>query len=96
MREAVGPDAAVLLDSGVRTGSDVVKAIALGADAVAARPAVHLRPGPRRAATACADVLANIVAELDLTMGLSGVGAVAQIGPDLLQTAALSVQAPPD
>ena len=33
------------------------------------------------------DVLANIVAELDLTMGLSGVGSVAQIGPDLLRTA---------
>jgi len=33
------------------------------------------------------DVLANIVAELDLTMGLSGVGSVARIGPELLQTA---------
>ena len=33
------------------------------------------------------DVLANIVAELDLTMGLSGVGSVAQIGPELLTTA---------
>ena len=86
VRAAVGPDLAVILDSGVRTGSDVVKAIALGADAVAVgRPylyglALAGRDGVR-------DVLANIVAELDLTMGLSGVTSVAQIGPELVQTA---------
>jgi len=34
IREAVGRDATVLLDSGIRRGSDVVKAIASGADAV--------------------------------------------------------------
>jgi isopentenyl diphosphate isomerase/L-lactate dehydrogenase-like FMN-dependent dehydrogenase len=33
------------------------------------------------------DVLSNIVAELDLTMGLSGVGSVAEIGPGLLAAA---------
>ena len=32
--DAVGDDLAVLLDSGVRSGADVVKALALGADAV--------------------------------------------------------------
>ena len=73
------------LDSGVRTGSDVVKAIALGADAVAiGRPYLYgLALGGRDGVR---DVLANIVAELDLTMGLSGVGSVAQIGPELVQT----------
>ena len=76
----------VVLDSGVRTGSDVVKAIALGADAVAlGRPylyglALDGRDGVR-------DVLANIVAELDLTLGLSGVGALSELGPDLLTEA---------
>ena len=86
VRAAVGPDTAVVLDSGVRTGSDVVKAIALGADAVAiGRPYIYgLALGGRDGVR---DVLANIVAELDLTMGLSGVGTVAQIGPDLLHTA---------
>ena len=75
----------MILDSGVRTGSDVVKAIALGADAVAiGRPYIYgLALGGRDGVR---DVLANIVAELDLTMGLSGVGAVSQIGPELLQT----------
>ena len=85
VRAAVGPDLPVILDSGVRTGSDVVKAIALGADAVAiGRPYIYgLALGGRDGVR---DVLATIVAELDLTMGLSGVGAVSQIGPELLQT----------
>lgn len=85
VRAAVGPDLAVILDSGVRTGSDVVKALALGADAVTiGRPYIYgLALGGRDGVR---DVLANIVAELDLTMGLSGVGSVAQIGPELLET----------
>jgi lactate 2-monooxygenase len=85
VRAAVGPDLPVILDSGVRTGSDVVKAVALGADAVAiGRPYIYgLALGGRDGVR---DVLANIVAELDLTMGLSGVGTLAQIGPELLQT----------
>ena len=34
IRHAVGNDVAVLLDSGIRTGADIVKAVARGADAV--------------------------------------------------------------
>jgi isopentenyl diphosphate isomerase/L-lactate dehydrogenase-like FMN-dependent dehydrogenase len=86
VRAAIGPDPVVVLDSGVRTGSDVVKAIALGADAAAVgRPYVYgLALGGRDGVR---DVLANIVAELDLTMGLSGVGSVSEIGPELLTDA---------
>ncbi|GAA2158129.1 alpha-hydroxy-acid oxidizing protein [Pedococcus bigeumensis] len=86
VRAAVGPELPLVLDSGVRTGSDVVKAIALGADAVAVgRPYVYgLALGGRDGVR---DVLSNIVAELDLTMGLSGVGSVAEIGPGLLAAA---------
>ena len=34
VREAVDPETAVLMDSGIRTGADVLKALALGANAV--------------------------------------------------------------
>jgi lactate 2-monooxygenase len=86
VRAAVGPELPLVLDSGVRTGSDVVKAIALGADAVAiGRPYVYGLALAGRAGVR--DVLSNIVAELDLTMGLSGVGSLAEIGPELLAAA---------
>ncbi len=83
VRAAVGPQVAVMLDSGVRTGADVLKAMALGADAVAiGRPylyglALAGQDGVR-------DVIANLVAELDLTLGLAGVGSVAELGPHVL------------
>jgi isopentenyl diphosphate isomerase/L-lactate dehydrogenase-like FMN-dependent dehydrogenase len=34
IRDAVGPSATVMMDSGIRRGSDVMKALALGADTV--------------------------------------------------------------
>jgi isopentenyl diphosphate isomerase/L-lactate dehydrogenase-like FMN-dependent dehydrogenase len=86
VRSAVGGQTAVVLDSGVRSGADVVKALALGADAVAlGRPydyglALDGQSGVR-------DVVANVVAELDLTLGLCGVGSVAEVGPELLADA---------
>jgi isopentenyl diphosphate isomerase/L-lactate dehydrogenase-like FMN-dependent dehydrogenase len=86
IRAAVGPDPTLILDSGVRTGSDVAKALALGADAVAlGRPylyglALAGEEGVRQ-------VIANVLAELDLTLGLSGVTSVADLDPDLLQPA---------
>jgi lactate 2-monooxygenase len=86
IREAVGDATTLVLDSGVRGGADVVKALALGADAVAlGRPYVYGlalagQDGVR-------DVLANLVAELDLTLGLCGIGSVADLSPDLLRAA---------
>ena len=76
----------MVLDSGVRTGSDVVKALALGADAVAlGRPYIY---GLSLAGEqGVREVVANVLAELDLTMGLSGVTSVAQLSPELLRTA---------
>jgi lactate 2-monooxygenase len=69
--EAVGDELDVLLDSGVRSGADVVKALALGADAVLlGRPYVWgLAAGGEAGVLA---VLRGILAELDLTLGLCG------------------------
>lgn len=86
VREAVGTRTTLILDSGVRSGADVFKAVALGADAVAiGRPWVY---GPALAGAAgVRDVVANILAELDLTMGLAGVASVDAIGPETLRAA---------
>jgi lactate 2-monooxygenase len=74
--EAAGADLVVLLDSGVRSGADVFKALALGADAVlVGRPYLWglALEGERGVET----VLRMLLAELDLTMALSGVPRVA-------------------
>lgn len=69
--EQVGGRMPVLLDSGVRSGSDVAKALARGADAVlVGRPYVY---GMAIAGAAGAEAaLRNIIAEFDLVLGLTG------------------------
>ena len=83
VREAIGPDAVVLMDSGIRTGADVVKAVALGADAVLlGRPFVYgLAVGGQEGVE---NVIAQLAAEVDLTMALSGVRSVADLDPSLV------------
>ena len=73
----------MLLDSGVRSGADVVKALALGADAVGVgRPYLWgLALDGERGRLA---VLRALLAELDLTIGLSGHTAPDELGPELL------------
>jgi isopentenyl diphosphate isomerase/L-lactate dehydrogenase-like FMN-dependent dehydrogenase len=83
IRRAV-PDRPLLLDSGIRSGADVFKALALGADAVTVgRP--HLYGLALDGRRGVADVVRNLVAELDLTMALTGVRNLAEIGPQLLR-----------
>jgi L-lactate dehydrogenase (cytochrome) len=81
--DAVGDELAVVLDSGVRSGADVVKALALGADAAAlGRPYLWgLGLGGEAGVLA---VLRAVLAELDLTVGLSGHTRPAELGPELL------------
>jgi isopentenyl diphosphate isomerase/L-lactate dehydrogenase-like FMN-dependent dehydrogenase len=69
--DAVGGELAVLLDSGVRSGSDVAKAVALGADAaLLGRPYLWgLALGGEQGVLG---VLRAVLAELDLTIGLTG------------------------
>jgi lactate 2-monooxygenase len=68
---AVGDRATILFDSGIRTGTDVVKALALGADAVLlGRPFLY---GLALAGQAGVEhVLRCLLAELDLVVSLAG------------------------
>lgn len=76
----------MLFDSGIRTASDVIKAVALGASAVLlGRPfmwglAVGGEDGVRQ-------VIRAILAELDLTLGLAGHRSFETVGPHILEPA---------
>lgn len=76
--EVVAARAPVLLDSGVRTGADVLKALALGASAVLlGRPYVY---GLAIAGEAgVREVLLNLLADFDLAVGLSGCTSVGEL-----------------
>ncbi|HEU4706624.1 MAG TPA: alpha-hydroxy-acid oxidizing protein [Solirubrobacterales bacterium] len=81
--EAVGDDLAVLFDSGVRSGSDVLKALALGADAVClGRPYVWGLALDGQAGVET--VLKMVLAELDLTMALCGLTRPEEISRDVI------------
>jgi len=73
----------VMLDSGIRGGADIFKALALGATAVGiGRPYVY---GLAIAGQAGAQaVLEYLLAELDITMALNGCANPQEIGPELL------------
>jgi lactate 2-monooxygenase len=71
VRDALGDDAIVLMDSGIRRGADVIKALVLGANAVLlGRPYVY---GLAVAGQAGVErVIRNLAAEIDLTLALVG------------------------
>jgi isopentenyl diphosphate isomerase/L-lactate dehydrogenase-like FMN-dependent dehydrogenase len=81
--QAVGGRLAVLFDSGIRRGADVFKALALGAQAVLlGRPycyglAAAGEEGVR-------EVLQNLLADTELTLGLAGCASWAEVGRDNL------------
>jgi isopentenyl diphosphate isomerase/L-lactate dehydrogenase-like FMN-dependent dehydrogenase len=81
---AVGDRLAVLFDSGIRTGADVVKALALGARAVlVGRPFVYGlalggEDGVRHA-------VRSLLADFDLTSGLSGHRSPGELSGDSLR-----------
>jgi len=82
--EAVKQRIPVLFDSGIRYGSDAIKALALGARAVLLGRlyiwglAVGGEQGVR-------DVVENFLADLDLTMGLSGLRSVTELDASILR-----------
>jgi lactate 2-monooxygenase len=77
--EAVGERCEVLFDSGIRSGADALKALALGARAVClGRPYTWgLALGGEQGVI---DVLRAFLAELDLNMALSGHASVDELG----------------
>ena len=87
----------VLLDGGIRRGSDVVKALALGAAAcLIARPQLFgLAVAGEAGVARVLDILRR---EIDRTMGLLGVTRIAELGPDYLrrrQAGTLSLSSSP-
>ena len=85
VRDAL-PDAVVLMDGGVRTAADIVKAMALGADAVLlGRPyAYALAVGGQRGVE---ELIQNLTAELDLTLALAGAHSVRELDRSWLSAA---------
>lgn len=83
IRDAVDGCFPVLFDSGVRTGSDILKALALGADAVlVGRPYIWgLACGGEAGVE---HVIRSLLAELEITLGLVGRREVATLDRELL------------
>ena len=80
---AAGEELAILFDSGIRSGADVIKALALGADAVClGRPYIWGLALEGQAGVET--VLKMVLAELDLTMALCGYTSPGQLGPEAL------------
>jgi lactate 2-monooxygenase len=85
VRDAL-PAAVVLMDGGIRRAADVVKAMALGADAVLlGRPyAYALAVGGQRGVEALTE---NLMAEIDLTLALAGATSIREVDKSWLTTA---------
>jgi L-lactate dehydrogenase (cytochrome) len=84
VRDAVGGDATIICDGGVRRGSDIVKALALGANAVSiGRPYFY---GLAAAGERGVDHVLDFMRDgLERTMALTGCRSIAGINRDLVQ-----------
>jgi L-lactate dehydrogenase (cytochrome) len=78
VRDAVGPDVSVLVDSGVRHGADIAVALALGADACAIGRAYlyGLMVGGEQGADKALDILAD---QFTRTLHLMGLGSADEV-----------------
>ncbi len=84
---AVGGRTSILVDGGVRRGSDIAKAIALGAEGVllGRAPVYGLAAGGAAGVTRAIEILAD---EFDRTLALNGCRSVAELTADLIATRA--------
>jgi L-lactate dehydrogenase (cytochrome) len=82
--ESVGGRLTVLFDSGIRGGADMVKALALGAQAVliGRTYAYGLALGGEAGVT---HVLRSLRTDFEITMRLAGLSRLSELGPDCLQ-----------
>jgi lactate 2-monooxygenase len=85
VRDAL-PDAVVLMDGGIRCAADVLKAMALGADAVLlGRPyAYALAVGGQRGVE---ELVQNLMAEIDLNLALAGAHSIRDLNRSWLTRA---------
>jgi lactate 2-monooxygenase len=83
VRDALGPDYPLLVDGGIRRGADVVKALALGVDAVMIGRlyAYALAVGGSAGVEA---LIRQLLAEVDLTLALCGASSVRELDASLL------------
>jgi len=83
IRQAVGPDFPVFFDSGVRTGEDVLKVLALGADfAFFGRPLQFSIAA--RQERGLAEFWEGVRTELSLSLAMLGLTDVADLSPEVL------------
>jgi L-lactate dehydrogenase (cytochrome) len=84
--DKVGGQTKLILDGGVRSGQDILKALALGADAaMMGRPWVYALAGA--GGTGLLNQLKALHGEFSVSMALTGVTAVDQISPDVIDQA---------
>lgn len=82
--EAVKGRMSVLFDSGIRGGADVLKAVALGADAVLlGRP--YIWGLATAGADGVAEVLRRLLADVDLSLALTGVSRIDQLNGSMVR-----------
>lgn len=83
IRRAVGPDLPLLVDGGIRRGTDVLKALALGAHAVLiGRPVIMgLSSG---GAAGVAHVIRLLLDEFEMALALCGFACAADVNADVL------------
>ncbi len=85
IRAALGPDFPLLFDGGIRSGADLFKALALGANA-AAVGRLQLYALSVAGALGVAHMIKLLLEELEVCMALAGCATVDRIGPAALTT----------
>ncbi len=91
--DAVGSDVELIFDSGIRSGQDVLRALALGArSCMIGRAYLYgLGAGGQQGAAKAIEIIRK---ELDVSMALTGTRSVHDAGPQLIAEAGVSTNAP--